>query len=214
MQLASEETPSGMATVIFGPDSDFGKACLHAKEWCIERGVENPECRVANYLYPHSKVVAGNLEALKFLEANARTYKVRKIIRLPVSGAFHTSLMESAVEPFKRALNKIEVLDPCIRVHSCIDGMPYRNAHHIVQQLPKQIVKPVRWEQLLHILYERPQGNVFPKTYECAPGSTLTSILSKVNAKAASTTLTIDKGNKTSNAKPKYQNEEREKVSG
>lgn len=210
MQLASEENPSGMATVIYGPDSDLGKACLHAKEWCIEKGVENPDCRVANYLYPHSKVVAGNLEALKFLEANAKSYKLRKIIRLPVSGAFHTNLMDSAVDPFRRALYKVDVQDPCIRVHSCVDGMPYKNAQHIIKQLPKQIVKPVRWEQLLHILYERPQGNSFPKTYECAPGSTLTTIMSKVNAKAHSSTISIDKGFKQAERKPKKEESEPE----
>lgn len=203
MQIASEENPSGMATVIYGPDSDLGKACIHAKEWCLERAIENPECQIANYLYPHCKVVAGSLEALKFLEVNAKTYKLRKIIRLPVSGAFHTNLMESAVEPFKKALSKIEVQEPCIRVHSCVDGMPYKNPKHILHQLPKQIVRPVRWEQLLHILYERPQGNFFPKTYECAPGSTLSAILNKVNAKAANTMTSIDKGSTGANASSK-----------
>jgi [acyl-carrier-protein] S-malonyltransferase len=192
MQLASEENPSGMATVLFGPDSDLGKACIHAKEWCLETGVENPECKIANYLYPSCKVVAGSLEALKFLEKNAKSYKLRKIRRLPVSGAFHTSLMEPAVEPFTRALKKIDVHNPCIRVHSCIDGMPYRNADHILKQLPKQIIRPVKWEQLLHILYERPQGNIFPKTYECAPGRSLATILKKVNSKAGSSMFNAD----------------------
>jgi [acyl-carrier-protein] S-malonyltransferase len=62
MQLASEIVPSGMMTVFYDPDSKLNYACLQAKEWCLQRGIENPECCVANYLYPHCKVVAGHLE--------------------------------------------------------------------------------------------------------------------------------------------------------
>jgi len=192
MQLASNENPSGMAAVIYGPDSEVGKACVQAKEWCIERGIEDPECNIANYLYPNCKVIAGNLEALSFIEKNAKLYKLRKVKRLPVSGAFHTKLMEGAVEPFKKALSKIKVEQPAVSVHSNIDGRIYRSADHILRQLPKQIVKPVKWEQLLHILYERPQGHKFPRTFEAGPGQTLKAILKQVNAKAWDTAITAD----------------------
>lgn len=185
MQLASEAAAGGMATVLYGPDSKVGQACVKAKEWCIERGEENPECLVANYLYPHCKVVAGSAEALNFLESNARAFGLRRVKRLPVSGAFHTPLMEAAVEPFRKALNRIEISDPLISVHSNIDGQRYRNAEHIRKQLPKQIVRPVKWEQTLHILYERAQGEYFPRTFEVGPGKALTTILKQVNAKAS-----------------------------
>lgn len=139
MQLASEQAPSGMATILFGPDTDLKGACSKAVDWCISKGIENPECRVANYLYPHCKVVAGNVEALHFLETNAKHLKLRRIKRIPVSGAFHTALMEPAVEPFKKALKKITISDPVISVHSNVDGLRYRNAGHILHQLPKQV---------------------------------------------------------------------------
>lgn len=193
MQIASDSNPSGMATVMYGPDSDLNGACIKAQEWCLERGIENPECRIANFLYPHCKVVAGNLEALKFLELNASQYKLRRIKRLPVSGAFHTNLMESAVEPFRQALKKIKIEKPLVSVHSNVNGKRYRDANHILHQLPKQIIKPVKWEQLLHILYERSVGENFPRTFECAPGKGLTAILKQVNAKAWDTTFTVDR---------------------
>lgn len=192
MQAASDEHPSGMATVLYGPDSDLGGACVKAKDWCIERGVENAECAVANYLYPHCKVVAGSLEALNFIEKNAKQFKLRRVKRLPVSGAFHTSIMESAVEPFKQALSKVKIEEPMISVHSNIDGRAYRTVERIERLLPRQIVKPVRWEQLLHIIYERPQGDKFPRTFEVAPGKTLTTILKQVNAKAWDASVSFD----------------------
>lgn len=194
MHAAGLEHPSGMATVIYGPDSDLGGACVKAKEWCIERGVENPDCRVANYLFPHCKVVAGSLEALEFIEKNAKQYKLRRVKRLPVSGAFHTNIMESALDPFYRALKKIKIEMPLISVHSNVDGRIYKNVNQILRQLPLQIIRPVRWEQLLHIIYERPVGDCFPRTYECAPGNTLTTILKQVNAKAWDTTFIVDTG--------------------
>lgn len=106
--------------------------------------------------------------------------------RLNVSGAFHTDLMLPAVELFKAALKKTKIMEPLIAVHSNIDGKRYFNAAQVFKNLPKQIYKPVKWEQTLHILYERPVGSNFPDTFECGPGSTLRSLLKTVNSKAHS----------------------------
>lgn len=139
MQVVSETYKGGMATVLYAPDSKLGHACIKAKEWAIDKGDEHPECCIANYLYPHCKVVAGSEEALKFLEQNAKDFNLKKVKRLPVSGAFHSSLMQPAVEPFRKALNKSEIQDPVISVYSNVDGKKYTNADHIRKQLPKQV---------------------------------------------------------------------------
>lgn len=102
-----------------------------------------------------------------------------------MSGAFHTELMRPAIESFKKALQNIDVSDPAISVHSNVDGKMYRDSKHIRRQLPLQICKPVKWEQTLHILYERAEGEFFPRTFECGPGSSLKTVLKMVNAKAS-----------------------------
>jgi [acyl-carrier-protein] S-malonyltransferase len=191
MQMASERAKGGMATVLYAPDSDIKKACSDAMTWCIERGIEEPDCRVANYLFPHCKVIAGNVEALEFIEKNLKNYRLKRFKRLPVSGAFHTNLMEPAVEPFQKALKKIQIEEPIISVHSNVDGLRYRNVGHILKQLPKQIVRPVKWEQTIHHIYGRKQGEHFPRTFECGPGNGLKTILQKVNAKAWDTSFSI-----------------------
>ncbi|XP_075229051.1 malonyl-CoA-acyl carrier protein transacylase beg [Lycorma delicatula] len=185
MQLASEMNPGGMMTVLYGPDSKLSEACRLAKEWAMQMGVEKPECTIANYLFPDCKVIAGHNEALNYIEKNAKHYKLRRIKRLPVSGAFHTILMKPAVEPFKKALHRASLNDPMIAVHSNINAKMYKSAFQILHTLPQQIIRPVKWEQTLHILYERPQGVDFPLTYECGPGNSLKTILKMVNAKAA-----------------------------
>lgn len=63
MQLASELTPSGMMTVMYGPDSRLRFACSVAKEFCQHKDLSDVDCRIASYLYPHCKVIAGNEEA-------------------------------------------------------------------------------------------------------------------------------------------------------
>jgi [acyl-carrier-protein] S-malonyltransferase len=126
------------------------------------------------------------------LETNKSEFKLKKLKRLPVSGAFHTPLMEPALEPFKEALKKAKISDPTIAVHSNINGKIYNNAEQVFRQLPKQMLMPVKWEQTLHILYERPKETGFPMTYECGPGKSLSTILKVVNAKAWASCKNID----------------------
>jgi len=184
MQLATELAPSGMMTCFYGPDSRLGFACSVAKEFCKAQGLTDVDCRVANYLYPHCKVIAGNEEALEFIVKNKEEFGLRRLKRLHVSGAFHTDLMKSSVDAFKLMLNRIHISHPVIPVHSNIDGKAYKNITQIRKQLPKQIYTPVKWEQTMHILYERSHGTAYPKTFECGPGRSLKTILKMVNEKA------------------------------
>ncbi|KAK5642447.1 hypothetical protein RI129_008614 [Pyrocoelia pectoralis] len=184
MQLASDVYRGGMATVLYRPDTNLNHALVQAKEWALASGAEQPVCQIATYAFPHCKVVSGSEEALTFLEKNYKELKMKRIKRLQVSGAFHTPLMEPAIKPFAKALEKSEVSDPVISVYSNVDGKVYRDANHIRRQLPKQIVKPVRWEQLLHTVYERDTDSYFPRTFECGPGTSLKAMLKEVNAKA------------------------------
>lgn len=184
MKWASEQSSGRMMTVLYGPQTKLGAACIQAKESAAAKGIEKPECAISNYLFPHCKVISGNIECLKYIEENKSEFKLGSIRWLPVTGAYYSSLMKPAVEPFHKALSKAKLSDPLIAVHSNVDGKRYKNAHHIMAQLPKQLYKPIKWEQTLHILYERPEGDYFPQTFECGPGNSLSGILKMVNSKA------------------------------
>jgi len=186
MQLASEMVPSAMATVLFGADSKLEYGLLVAKEWCKrEYNMENPVCSVANYLFPHCKVIAGHLKAIEFIEANYGEFKLRKVKRLPVSGAFHTDLMKPAAEAVHLILEQLTINEPRIPVFSDVTGHRYHSSKDVIKQLPKQIYRPVMWEQILHNLYQRPKETEYPRSFECGPGSSLSSVLKLVNAKAS-----------------------------
>uniref|UniRef100_A0A384D319 Malonyl-CoA-acyl carrier protein transacylase n=1 Tax=Ursus maritimus TaxID=29073 RepID=A0A384D319_URSMA len=184
MQEASEAVPSGMLSVLGQPQSKFAFACLEAREHCKTLGIENPVCEVANYLFPDCRVISGHLEALQFLQKNASRYHFRRTRRLPVSGGFHTRLMEPALEPLAHVLKSVNVKKPLVSVHSNVDGNRYAHPKHIPKALVQQVVSPVKWEQTMHAIYERRRGTEFPKTFEVGPGRQLGSILKSCNLQA------------------------------
>lgn len=185
MQACADEVPSGMMTILYGADSKLTEALADARKFCIDQGIENPVCSVACFLFQGCKVVGGHNEALDYIAKNYKKYKLRKISKLPVSGAFHTQLMKEAAVPFHNCLKKTDIKPPLISVFSNVDGHKYNSPAEIVKKLPKQIYSSVKWEQTLTYVYSRKQGMSFPSTYECGPGNSLSTILKKVNAKAA-----------------------------
>jgi len=189
MEYASEMEPSGMITVFHGADHKIGLACEAARKYAKEeRGITLPVCQIANDLYSGAKVIAGHKEALQFIQQNARDFRLKKTKPLAVQGAFHTPLMEPALEPFKHALGMVKVNNPRIEVYSNVTGKKYKDAFEISKVLPKQIVKSVKWEQCVKNLYHpnRFQENHLPHTIEAGPGTGgLNAMLTKQNGKAA-----------------------------
>ncbi|XP_075299591.1 malonyl-CoA-acyl carrier protein transacylase, mitochondrial [Opisthocomus hoazin] len=184
MQKASEAVPSGMLSVVGRREANYKFACLEARKHCQALGIEDPVCEISNYLFPDGRVIAGHLQALEFLQENARKYYFTRTQMLPVSGAFHTRLMEPATEPLAEVLKSVEIQKPLVCVYSNVDGKKYMHSKHIQKQLVKQVVSPVMWEQTMHSVYERKQGIEFPYTYEVGPGKQLGAVLKKCNLKA------------------------------
>lgn len=184
MQEASEAVPSGMLSVLGQRQSNFSFACLEAQEHCKSLGIENPVCQVSNYLFPDCRVISGHLEALQFLRKNSAKFHFRRTKMLPVSGGFHTSLMEPAVEPLMKTLGSINIKKPLVAVHSNVSGHKYTHPQHIRKLLGQQVVSPVKWEQTMHRIYERRKGMEFPSTFEVGPGQQLGSILKCCNRQA------------------------------
>ena len=77
--------------------------------------------------------------------AKARGAKIVK--ELPVSGAFHSPLMESARAGLAAALDKIDIQDAAIPVYANVTARPMRAAENIRKLLIQQLTNPVRWEE-------------------------------------------------------------------
>lgn len=50
-----------MVTVFLAPDSKLNYGLLKAKQWATDKGDPLPECKIANYLNPGAKVIAGSV---------------------------------------------------------------------------------------------------------------------------------------------------------
>ncbi|CAH0724442.1 unnamed protein product, partial [Brenthis ino] len=192
MAAAAAERRGGMLTVWLAPDAALPRLLAAARDHAAATGLPDPVCAVANYLFPGCKVLAGDEEALQFVERSGRAWGVRRSARVRVAGAFHCALMARAESAVRAALRQCAVGAPRVRVVSCVDARAVRDAAGARRRLARLTAAPVRWEQALHALYARPAGQPQPLTLALGPGAALRSTLKLVNARAWDTSLQID----------------------
>lgn len=123
---------------------------------------------------------------------NQKEFKLRKVIPVRVSGAFHTNLMLPAADTFSKILDTVEMFEPTASIYSNVEGRRYRNLKHIKKKLPAQISRPVLWEQMIHDMFGRSVGENFPSSFVCGPKApSLKTMIKCVNAKAASLCIPV-----------------------
>ncbi|HYH61336.1 MAG TPA: ACP S-malonyltransferase, partial [Solirubrobacterales bacterium] len=110
MEAAAEKTPGTMVALL--GDSAEARAAA------AESGLE-----IANDNGPTQLVADGSPEAIEVVTRKGKARGVRAM-ELPVSGAFHTRAMAPALEPFREALEEIEIKPPTTPVHSCSTATP------------------------------------------------------------------------------------------
>lgn len=192
MRAAAAARRGGMLTAWLAPAARLQPALEAAREHARASGVADPVCTVANYLYPGCRVLAGDEQALRFLQARGAEWGVRRAARVRVAGAFHSALMADAGEAVRAALASLRLAAPRVRVVSGLDARAYRSAAQVARGLARGVTQPVRWEQTLHALYARPHGARFPLTLALGPGGALRATLRQVNARAWDSSLQID----------------------
>jgi [acyl-carrier-protein] S-malonyltransferase len=139
------------------------------KQICTESGAEP-----ANYNLPTQTVIGG---APAVVEQAMELAKQRggKALPVKVSGAFHTSLMEPAATEFARAIDDVGISTPGIPVMSNVTGRPLTSADDVRQDLREQIMKPVRWMQIVSFL----TGAGVTRFVEVGPGRILANMLKR-----------------------------------
>lgn len=139
MQAAADAVDSGMASVI-------GMDLESLQKLCDDIRGDGEVLRPANLLCPGNIAVSGHLSALDRLEPAALEAGAMKVVRLSVAGAFHTSLMDPAVDSLREALAEMPIRDTRIPVYSNVDGKPHQSADEIRELLSRQVTQPVLWE--------------------------------------------------------------------
>jgi [acyl-carrier-protein] S-malonyltransferase len=168
MQEAAEETGDGGMTAVRARDDNRDAIA----EVAAEAGVQ-----IANDNAPDQLVLSGAVSALDTAEALLKERGIRGK-RLPVAGAFHSPLMDPAVEPFRAAVEAIEIGEPRVPVYSCVTAEPFDD---IRVRLVEAITHPVRWLDVMRALDARG----VTEFVETGPGKVLTNLVKKALAPEA-----------------------------
>lgn len=118
-------------------------------------------------------VAAGDLQALtSFAENPPSGARVRA---LAVAGAFHTSYMQSAVDPVRELSLHISTTPTAIKVVSNRDGAAISDPNEILSRIVGQIESPVRWDLCMNTL----KSSGITGVIELAPAGTLVGLLKR-----------------------------------
>ncbi len=162
MNRAGEDSPGTMSALIGISDDDAEAACQRAEA----------EVWVANYNAPGQTVIAGTVEGVNAAAAVARELGARRVLPLPVSGAFHTPLMASARPALRKAIGDAVFLTPEIPVVANVDARVHTDATDWPGLLSAQLCSPVRWRQCVETL----TGLGTTILVELGPGGVLTGL--------------------------------------
>lgn len=164
MQKAADNAPGGMAAVL-------GLCAERVEEICKEiPGYVTP----VNYNSPVQTVIAGETEVLeKAIEVFSK--EATRVVRLNVSSAFHSKLMEPAAEEFKEVASAFSFEKPKIPIYSNLSGEQFDQEANWPELLAKHLVSPVLFVKELKVI----KSDGYDAYIEVGPGKTLTGLVRK-----------------------------------
>ncbi len=170
MFKAGEVTPGTMFAVINLADEK-------AEELCEKLTAEGDGNVIvpANYNCPGQLVVSGSAQYLRDNSSKFKEAGARMVMELPVSGAFHSPLMQPAKEELAKKIMEIEFKDAAVPVYSNVYAKPITKADEIRSALIMQLMSPVKWTQSLIEM----NNNGISKFIEVGPGTVLQGLVKR-----------------------------------
>ena len=167
MLRAADANPGGMAAVLGLEDAVVEALCA-----------EQDGVWPANFNSPGQVVVSGRKAALEQLAEKARAAGAKRVISLPVSGAFHSPLVQSALEPLREEFDRTEwhAPDPAF-FSGCTVRFEDGGFNELLQV---QLVSPVRFSQSVSALY----AAGYDSFVEVGPGAVLTGLVKRIEPQA------------------------------
>ena len=174
MGKAGHTRPGTMAAVLGLKDAGVERLCREASE--ASGSVVVP----ANFNAPGQVVVSGDVDGIECVESLAKDRGARRVIRLVVSGAFHSPLMQEAEEGLKARLEAARFRRPHFPVYSNVDARPVDDPSDARDCLIRQLTRPVRWAESIRAMV----ADGAERFVEVGPGSVLSG-LNRRNARGA-----------------------------
>lgn len=174
MQKCCEKVPGTMAAVIKLDDETIESIC---------DGI--PGVVPANYNSPGQVVISGELSAVEKACALLKEAGAKRALVLPVSGAFHSPLMEPARVELAKAIEATPFKAPRCPIYQNVTASPTTDPGLIKENCLKQLTSPVRWTKtVLNMIADGASRFV-----EIGPGSVLQGLVGRI---AGDTPLTIE----------------------
>jgi [acyl-carrier-protein] S-malonyltransferase len=162
MQAAADSAPGTMAAVLGLDPEAVAKACSSVEgAW------------PANDNAPGQVVIAGTPAGVEAAGEAARQLGAKRVMPLPVGGAFHSPLMAPAQTKLDEALSGAHFHDASVEVVANVDAAAHRNGW--VDLLSAQLVSPVRWRESLLALH----GLGVTHFLELGPGTELSGMVKR-----------------------------------
>ncbi len=171
-KFMSEAVPSGEGAMyaIIGLDRELvEEACQEAT--ALGMGLAIP----ANYNAPGQIVIAGKTEAVDRAAEIAKEKGAKMAVKLKVSGPFHTELLQPAAERLKPELAKLNIGEMQIPVYTNLTAKIVEDSSQIPAILEKQVVSPVRWEDIIRDMADKGADTFI----ELGPGKALSGFVKR-----------------------------------
>jgi [acyl-carrier-protein] S-malonyltransferase len=165
MAEAAQERPGSMAAILGLADEVVEGLC---------RRISN--VWPANYNCPGQIVVSGEDDAVGECCAEAEKEGARRAVRLRVSGAFHSPLVERAADKLRPAVERIHFADPRTAFMSTVTAK-LEDANHYRELLVRQLTAPVKFTQAARELV----GKGVTVFVEVGPGNVLSGLLKRID---------------------------------
>ena len=161
--------PGAMAAILGLSEENVEAACARAQD----AGVVVP----ANYNTPVQLVISGEVAAVERAMAIAKELGAKRAIRLNVSGAFHSPLMEDAAAGLARALDAAPIAATHFPVYSNVSAQPAGGTADAKKLLLRQLTSPVRWTELVRRMAEDVPDALY---VEMGPGAVLSTLVKRI----------------------------------
>ena len=167
MQKACGLADSTMAAILMLEDEVVEKIC---------EGIDGVVV-TANYNCPGQLVISGATEAVKAACEELAAAGAKRTILLPVSGGFHSPMMEPAKLELEEAINNTAFVAPSCPIYQNVPASAVTDPETIKKNLIAQLTAPVRWTQTINNMVAD-GGNLFT---EAGPGKVLIGLSRKIN---------------------------------
>ncbi len=170
MYESGVKRPGAMAAILGDTSRPIEEICAEATS---DAGLVVP----ANYNGPGQVVLSGEEAGVDRAMALAKAAGAKRAVRLNVSGAFHSPLMESAADGLANTLAKTSFGDPHFAVYANVNCEPVMTASRAKELLMQQLSRPVRWaEEILAIAARFPDALYV----EMGPGNVLCGLVKRI----------------------------------